>query len=405
MRDAPVPGAEHAEQEPGDAEFEREFGEPLRRVLDLATWRSGPDLAELYDRLRLDVEVAEALRQQERAARAIRPKLQRLLRDPGRRNPPPLAGVWSVPVEQVEKVHRGTLFSGKVEACDGTVQFHDTLALTIVQVGVGLVGYRGDEGSWSYRLYRRDLRGGADDPFSEAMAILERRDRRAGLGQDGGGDRFAELGRRGIMSYAERAVLAYLSDAPWRMGHGSPAPFELLTGAGSLDLVMASLDVLRVLLCEHRRFVFVPSAPRQRALLTLGMALGPLEFAVVHRYRSYIEDVVERGNLRGKRREKARAFVEEVGPEVAVGVFRASGMAPPYAFYAPAEPELCAQAATIAIADAVLQEHRGFPLLLDMADQFCRAAFGHGEFHGPIQAAYAAHGHPLSHAPERETRG
>jgi hypothetical protein len=41
-------------------------------------------------------------------------------------------------------------------------------------------------------------------------------------------DRFSELGRRGIMSYAERAVLLHRSQAPWRLGHGHPAPYELL---------------------------------------------------------------------------------------------------------------------------------------------------------------------------------
>ena len=85
-------------------------------------------------------------------------------------------------------------------------------------------------------------------------------------------------------------------------------------------------------------------------------------------------------------------------------MFRVSATAPPYIFYAPSEPELCAQAAAIAMADAALQDHRGFPLLIDMADQFCRASFGRDVFVGTLQSAYAAHGRPVAYLSERETR-
>jgi hypothetical protein len=384
--------------------FQREFGESLARVLDLETWHSGTDLDHLYERLQLDSEVGQALQQEDRVASAIRTNLFPELRK-GRVNLPPLAGHHRLEVADLEKVHRGTLFAGHVEACDGTVQVHDSLALTIIQLGVGVVSYKGDEGTWSYRLYRRDLRGVPADAYEEALALLEQREQRASVGVADPHDAITELGRRGIMTYAERAVLARMSQASWRMGHGSPAPYELLTGAGSMDLIGPSLDVLGELLLQHQRFVFVPSAPRQRALLTIGSALRPLEFAVIHRYRSYIEDIVEQGNLRGQRRQRALDFVKEAGESVSVGVFRASRISPPYVFYAPAEPELCAQAAAIAMADAVLQEHRGFPLLLDMAHHFCAAAFGHDEFLGPIHAAYAAHGRPMAYLSERETRG
>jgi hypothetical protein len=238
----------------------------------------------------------------------------------------------------------------------------------------------------------------------EALELIEARDRRAAAGVEDHRDRLTELGSRGVMTYAERAVLTDLSTAPWRMGHGNPAPYEILTGAGAMQLVDAGLGVLRRLLLEHRRFVFVPSSPRNRPLLTIGQALRPLEFAVVHKLRGQIEDIVERGNLRGKNRENALDFVATAGEEVAIGVFRVSVTAPPYIFYAPAEPELCAQAAAIAMADATLQDHRGFPLLIDMADQFCRASFGRDVFIGTLQSAYAAHGRPLAYLSERETR-
>jgi hypothetical protein len=374
--------------------FAQAFGEPLEAVLDLATWHGGTNLQSLYERLEIDSRIGEALAQEDRAAAAIRAEIIPALRDRGRPSAPPLAGLWKLDLAQLEKVHRGTLFAGHVDACDSTVQVHESLAVTIIQIGIALVGYHGEEGTWAHRLYRRDLQGAPLNAVELARQLLELRDPHSPQGPDDTRDQLTELGRRGITSYAERAVLTRLSDADWRMGSGSPAPYELLTGAGAMDLVMPSLDVLEELLVGHRRFIFVPTRGH-RSLLTIGRALAPLEFAVVHQLRSYIAEMVEAGHLRGRRLERAKEFVAGAGEAVAVGVFRASSQAPPYVFYAPAEEELCAQAAAIALADAVIQEHRGYPMLLDMAQQFCTAAFSREEFLGPIQAAYASRNEPL----------
>jgi len=374
--------------------FVETFGEPLERVLDLGTWRGGTDLQGLYERLELDSRIGEAIAQEDQAAAAIRAELLPRLRDRSRPSAPPLAGMWPIKLDELEKIHRGTLFAGHVDACDGTVQVHESLALTIIQIGIALVGYHGEEGTWAHRLYRRDLQGRPANAVELARQLLELRDTTPSGGVEDARDQLTELGRRGITSYAERAVLTKMSCADWRMGSGMPAPYELLTGAGAMDLVLPSLDVLEELLIGHKRFVFVPTRGN-RSLLTIGRALAPLEFAVVHKLHSYIEDIVEQGHLRGRRLERAREFVGSAGEAVVVGVFRASTHAPPYVFYAPAEPELCAQAAAIALADAVIQEHRGYPMLLDMARQFCASAFGREEFLGPIQAAYTARNEPL----------
>lgn len=374
--------------------FVETFGEPLERVLDLGTWRGGTDLQGLYERLELDSRIGEAIAQEDQAAAAIRAELLPRLRDRSRPSAPPLAGMWPIKLDELEKIHRGTLFAGRVDACDSTVQVHESLALTIIQIGIALVGYHGEEGTWAHRLYRRDLQGRPANAVELARQLLELRDTTPSGGVEDARDQLTELGRRGITSYAERAVLTKMSSADWRMGSGMPAPYELLTGAGAMDLVLPSLDVLEELLIGHKRFVFVPTRGN-RSLLTIGRALAPLEFAVVHKLHSYIEDIVEQGHLRGRRLERAREFVGSAGEAVVVGVFRASTHAPPYVFYAPAEPELCAQAAAIALADAVIQEHRGYPMLLDMARQFCASAFGREEFLGPIQAAYTARNEPL----------
>src|SRR5215475_13548867 len=90
-----------------------------------------------------------------------------------------LAFVWPVALSDLEKIHRGTLFAGHVDACDSTVQVHESLALTIIQIGIALVGYQGEEGTWSHRLYRRDLQGTPADAVELARQLLELRDPRS----------------------------------------------------------------------------------------------------------------------------------------------------------------------------------------------------------------------------------
>ena len=61
-------------------------------------------------------------------------------------------------------------------------------------------------------------------------------------------------------------------------------------------------------------------------------------------------------------------------------------------------------AAHIAMADGVLQEHRGFPMLIDLADTVCSTTFGVQSFTPSVQMAYAEAGQPYRYLAERETR-
>ncbi len=383
MSEAIVPASEDH-----SLEFEKDFGEPLRNVLDLSTWRGHEEIQQLYDRL--EQEVAMAVSQEDRVRRTIRsdifPEITK------NKNAPAFAGVWSVSVDDIQRAQEHTLFTGGVEAATGTSFVIDSLQLTVIQVGVCMVRYRGDERTWEHRVFRRDLAGTGMDPVKEALDLINMRARYddTGLHQP---DRITELGTRGITAFAERAILTREATAPWRMGSGNPAPFEILSGAGAVDLVRPGLAVLRELLLDHRRFVFVQRTPRKRGLLTIGMALRPLEFAVVHHLHTYIQEMVERGHLRGERRDDALEFVKNAGREVVVGVYRVSEMGPPFVFFAPADPELCAQAATLAMADSVLQEIRAFPLLLDLANRLGGEALGQRSVRAATEAAFHAHGY------------
>lgn len=376
-------------------------GELLSATLDLSTWQPGADLLELYGRL--EQEVAEAVKAEKKVQTQIRNQIFPLLRS--RSGAPPGAGVYQVPLEKLEEVHRKILFNGAVEACDGTVATHDTLPVTITQIGVCLVSYAGDQGSWVHRLFRRDLRSAGKNPVQETLDLLDKRRERGAVDHAAGRDKMTSLARRGIMAYAERAVLLKKSKAVWRMGHGSPAPYELVTGSGMVDLLRASLPLMREMIMDHQRFVFVPSATNARELLTIGNALLPLEYAIVDDLHAQLSSIAA-GHYRGDEWQglgkDVQSFVDECGHKVVVGLFRASRLAPCQVFYA--HVDHAHQAAMIAMGDGILQEHRGFPMLIDLADNLCSTSFGADTFAASTQLAYTAAGEPFRYLAERRTR-
>jgi hypothetical protein len=118
-----------------------------------------------------------------------------------------------------------------------------------------------------------------------------------------------------------------------------------------------------------------------------------------------LQRIVELGHFTGeweKLKEPVRAFSREVGSQIVVGTYRASSLAPAHIFYA--HGELAHEAALIALGDSTLQEHRGFPMLIDLADNVCSSVFGNESLMAPAQLAYAAAGEPFRYLSERQTR-
>lgn len=380
--------------------FEAAFGERLSQALDLDTWMLGEDIMSAYGRL--EQEIAEALAKEDEYRANIREIVFSRIRNVP--EAPDNAGVYQASRSDLERVHTGLLFNGSVEACDGISVVHDTVPLTVTQIGVSLVSYNGQQGSWAHRLFRRDLRARVSDPVQEVLDVLERRERRESQGFDG--NSLSELARRGIMAYAERAILAEKSEALWRMGHGSPAPYELLTGRWSSqrEHIEISLNLIRWYVLEHKRFVFVPSAPRKRHLLTIGNALNPLEFAILQTLKPDIQRMIDTGGYRDDSgvRPAMQEFCDQVAPHIVIGLYRVWEGSPPYLFYA--HIDHAEMAAHIAMADSILQEHRGFPMLIDLADTVCKTTFGLDSFIPSVQTAYTDAGHPFRYLGERETR-
>jgi hypothetical protein len=372
-------------------DFAKLFGEDLRGILDVGRWRVGNDLTEEYARIDSEVRQAVAAEDglQERIRSIVFPRVAELQRAPN-------AGVHVARPEELAAVHRGLLFNGGVDACYGNLHIHQTLPLTIYQIGVSLVSYQGDQGNFCQRLYRHDLRQSIADPVKETLRILEDR---AAADEDGGPGRLIQ---KTLLDYAERAILLRRSEALWRMGHGNPVTYEMLTGGGNLELMEACINAARDLIEGHRKFVFVGSQPRALDLLTIGQALLPYHFAIVTTLADRLEHWLHQERFVDIRKlpwdgealassEWIPRFIRTVASQVVVGLFRASALTPAQLFFAHADHADIA--AHIAMADSMLREPHGSPLLLAMARHVGEAVFG-DNLEALAESAYAAAGAP-----------
>jgi hypothetical protein len=381
------------------AQYQALTGEGLTKTLDISTWDTGVQALQNFDRLEREIDEAERLSTTLR--QAIRSEIFKLLpKVPGA---PARAGVYQATIADVRETQRNVLFNGLVEACDGNSHIFHTLPMQIIQIAVAAVTYHGEEATWANRIFRRDIEfKGGQSVVEQTIDLLAKRSG----DKDGGRRKVTDMMRRAVMTYMERTVLADKTKAPWRMGHGNPLAYELLTGSGIADLIRHSVPVLERLVLDHKKFVFVPSETIKEHFLTIGDALNPLEYAIISDSTDDLRKILE-GGYRG---EKFRPVKEQVlepfckvaGPEVVLGVYRASLMSPAKMFYA--HRDYVDEAAHIALADSVMQEHRGTPLLIDMADGICRTYFGAETLNRPALTAFAQAGEPYRYLDERATR-
>ena len=361
--------------------FEEQFDESILQAIKVENWRLGSDVNSEFRRIAF--EVREAARFETDSEKQIREQVfPRMAKS---KYMPKNAGLHVAERENVESVHRGLLFNGGVEACDGIVQIHDTLPLTIYQIGVSLVSYQGAQGHYGQRLFRHDLRQKGVD-IQEIIQFLERRDRRDSSMRPPGSDRIGELVQKAILDYAERAILLRRSNSVWRMGHGNPVTYELLTGGNNLDLMVHATGLLREMIEDHQKFVYIASGPRDILLHTFGQALRPFEYAIVGtledrlktwlhqaRFKIGVSTELDWNGEMIRPAEWIPRFIREVASKVVVGLFRTTLMAPAQVFYA--HEDHSEIAAHIAIADSMLQE-QGTPMLLQTANHLCNAVYG-----------------------------
>jgi hypothetical protein len=373
-------GAEDSRKQYGQMsfdDFKKIYGEEYTDAINIETWKVDRNLAKLYTQI--EAELFNAKRNELESHQVIRnevfPKIQE--------NPLVLhAGLHQdTTLELIEKMHKGFLFNGAVTACGSVSVMYDSLPISITQMGICLVNYQGQHGSYSHQLFRRDLKFNHSCTIQEAIELIERK-----LHDDK--TKLNSLAMRSIKSYAERAILLEKSDAKWLMGYGFPAPYELMMGfwANQEDVKDKSIDLLNRLIVNHKRFVYIQACTQRPELWTLGSALHPFEYLVIETMEDKMVQMVNSGNTRLEIKRAYEEFARIAGAQIAVGVYKVSKHAPPQVFYC--HVDHIHTAALIAMADSALQLHSGTPMLLDLAENLCKNAFGKNDFMTSIDQAY-----------------
>lgn len=366
-------------------DFQKAFGESFSDAIDISTWSIGANLAELYPLI--ESEWLQAKADENKNHKVFRETVFPRIKEVSN---VPFAGLHD-DVNDVkrllDKIHRGFLFNGAVTACGSTHVIFNTVPLTITQIGVCLVNYEKQHGSYSHRLFRRDLRFKSDDPIQEALDLIEKR-----RSDDNVGDKrsaMSNLAVRGIKAYTERAILLEKKDikSKWLLGNGSPAPYELMTGfwGSKKEMKDKSIELMSRMILEHQRFVYVHSCEKKPDLWTLGNALHPFEYLILDSLEDDLLRRVETGGTRGVIRESYANFAKEVGSKIVRGIYRVSKQAQPQIFYG--HIDHIRTAALIAMADSVFQLHSGSPMLLDLASQLCQMNFSKNDLFSSIQQA------------------
>ncbi len=366
-------------------EFRRSFGENFEDAVDINTWSLGANLAELYPIF--EEEWLKAKTDENRHQKTFRdyvfPRIKEAVNIP-------FAGLNSQ-VEDVKhllgKIHRGFLFNGAVTACGSNLISYNTVPLAIMQIGVCLLNYEKQHGSYSHRLFSRDLRFKSEDPVQEALDLIAKR--KSFENADDTKAAMSNLAIRGIKAYMERTILLDKRNerSKWILGSGSPTPYELMTGfwGSQKEMTAKSIDLMGRMILEHQRFVYVHNCEHFRELWTLGNALFPFEFLIIGTLEEDLAGRVTLGGTRGVIRDLYLSFVKDVGPKIVRGVYKISHQAQPQIFYG--HIDHIRTAALIAMADSVFQLHNGAPMLLDLADNLCKISFNQGELVSTIQQA------------------
>ncbi|WP_225411644.1 hypothetical protein [Stigmatella hybrida] len=379
----------------GDDDYWDGFNENLESTLDLDTWSIGLDIEKLISDIH--AQVSGSATAEETIQATVRTGILRKLKEHTKLD---VAGVYPASEERLRTVFEALLFPGRVEAVTSSVASHDSLPLGITQLGAAVVGYGGTSGTFSQRLFRKELSTRDADPVQAAMECMSERHERSGMGRR---DNLSMLARRGLRDYAERAILLDKAQAEWRVGQGNPCSRELLSGSGYPRLLKASLKLLRRLIGEHKKFVFVPHAMEERGYLTLGHALQAGEYAIIRTLESDSAYFAERWSYPSEElRSEVLDFVRGYCRDILIGLFRSSANAPPCLFFA--HREHVHVAAHIVMADSLIHPRRGFPMLLDVADSSCRGVFGTDSFQGLVQDAYTRAGGKYQYLNERYGR-
>jgi hypothetical protein len=365
--------------------FQQAFGVDFNDTIDIDKWNPGLDLEKFIPKIADDwLKVKARQNDNQKAIReSFFPRIKNLANVP-------YAGLCeniSEIKDLIEKVQKGFLFNGAVTACASTIASYQTVPLTVNQVGVCLINYERQNGTYTHTLIRSpELRFENGNSFQNAVNLYKRRKSE----EDGQNKerKMSDIAVRGIRAYMERLLLLERKNekSKWILGNGEPMPHELMRGfwAGKKELSEKSLGLIKKIV-EHQRFVYVQDCENFEDLWMLGDALLPFEYLVIDSIENILTQRIISGNIRQPIRDDYMNFAKEIGSKIVQGIYRVSAQAEPQIFYG--HIDHIRTAALVAMADSIFQLHKGTPMLLDLASNICKISFNQNDLASTIHQA------------------
>jgi len=290
---------------------------------------------------------------------------------------------------------KNLLSSGKVVGIDGTIATHKTITGTMAQLGVVAVNYLNEKIQHCYFIseakYKQDIDDVAEYLFSHETAnkvvsslvlraALQVRERELGLD-----DKFKDR---------------------YKIYHGPLIPFEMLANPGKAELKIldVTIEILEKIIANRKCFSII-SRSQNDAYIRIGLSLNAGEYVQLKKSVG-LEILEDRTLLKDKDRWreadylKVNNFVNARAKHIKVGVIKVSHR--PYVFHA--HEEIFDLAARIIFRDAMFQKEKGFPLLVDYADNLCSTYFKASDFNKIIEYQLAKEGEFLSEMSEETLR-
>lgn len=310
----------------------------------------------------------------------------------------------------VEQLQRKRLYTGGVAAVDGTHSPINTISMVGAQIGVIRVGYQGATGQAVMQLRQCGLSVPRTATVADIRTAVESRSKLPNL-----------LPARyvtAIRNYKEREMMLTAGPDVFKVGHGPLISHEMLIGGGRRHILQPCLQLIGQLI-DDGAYAMIVSSANDTTLRMLGMSLEPGEYLIVDDGTAILGDFLhgtdEDGEMRAHYTATPRPeyggksqvqifteFMGAYGSRFVRRVMRAHRSAPPYVFYC--NLNRYEEAVHMLFADAANTGARGFPLLVDLADQMCSSSFKAGDYARQVDAEFARAAGSGIYAPEHATR-
>jgi hypothetical protein len=313
--------------------------------------------------------------------------------------------LWEKAVPQyIELLQRKRLYTGEVVAADGTLTRYETLSLVGAQIAISKVSYQGTTGQFVSNIMHWGRELPRNTSAADIVAALNSRGEELK-------NKIPNIFLYALMTYKERQVLLDSPPGTFKLIQGPLFPHEMLSGSGKQHILLPCLNLIGAMI-DDGAYAMIVSHDSHRDLLSLGLALDAGEYIVVRTGEEILNNYLDSAHYTdtaitqygGKSQKQVfNEFKEKYGPKVVQGVLRAHPMSPPFVFYC--NKDRMVEAVHMLLADAANTGTRGFPLLVDLADQYCSGAFRASEYTSHLNAEFArASGGSGIYQTERSTR-